>query len=180
MVDAPPYKPYVKRELVRGVLICSSAEYVVSWGSGVQYFDRAHMRVDVPHADGGDPEVYGVGLDAFLETYINAEELGSYRKTSVTLARVAKEAFVLETDRKGERTRTKVRSGDYGIPPNSWPMTPILALGRSPCGSASGTTRGRLFRRSGEHQHKASPSGETALGSGYCVEPRATTRDVAG
>jgi hypothetical protein len=113
MTDVPNYRPYLKRQLVRGVLICNAAEYSVSWGNGVQRFDCAHMRVEVPRADGGNLEIYGIGLEAFLETYTNAEELGTYRKLAITLARVAKKAFVLETERKGERTRVEAREGDY-------------------------------------------------------------------
>lgn len=113
MNEAATYKPYLKRQLVRGVLICGPAEYQVSWGTGVQRFDRPHIRAEVPHAEGGQPEVYGIALDAFIDTYTNAEELGVYRKMAVTMARVAEEAFVMETERKGERTQVEVRPGDY-------------------------------------------------------------------
>lgn len=107
------YEPYLKRQLVRAVLICGPAEYAVSWGKGAQTFDRPHLRLEVPRADGKGSEIYGVGLDAFLDTYANAEELGTYRKTTVTMARVATEPFVFESEREGERVRVEVEAGDY-------------------------------------------------------------------
>lgn len=115
MTNERIYRPYVKRQLVRGVLICGPAEYAVSWDTGVQRFDRPHVRAEVPRAGGGPPEVYGIGLDAFIATYVDAEELGVYRKRAVTWARVVEEGFPLTTERKGETTAVAVRAGDYMV-----------------------------------------------------------------
>ncbi|MEM9453465.1 MAG: hypothetical protein AAGF11_04750 [Myxococcota bacterium] len=107
------HAPYLKRQLVRATLICGPGEYPVSWGQGVQTFDRPHLRLEAPRADGAGAEVYGVGLDDFLATYSNAEVLGTYRKTTVTMARIALEPCVLQTERKGERVRVSIAVGDY-------------------------------------------------------------------